>query len=123
MLVDTGATATCAAIDVMEKELGLRQTGVMRTRGAGGVHENPLYFARFILKITDKKGHTTSITREAPVMGIPELEGAGTGIRDGNGDPVKLIGLLGRDFLSTVKLIYDGPNATVNIKVDLEKLG
>lgn len=124
MLVDTGATRTAIASGVAEKSLGLRTTGVAKTYGAGGLHENPVYFAHFELGITDSKtGAKTTIQRESEVMGIPDLDKPIDGVTETRGGkPVRLIGLLGRDFLQAATLIYNGHEGWIEIKMNLDMI-
>ncbi len=122
MLVDTGATRTSIAKEVAEKQLGLRPTSVARTYGAGGLHENPCYLARFQLEIMDgSRGHATGIARESVVMGIPELGNHPTAA-EFHGKPIRLIGLLGRDFLRHATLTYDGDAGRIEMRLHLHSI-
>lgn len=122
MLVDTGATATSIALDVAQ-ELGLQQTRIGKTYGAGGLHQNPVFSGQLIMEIRDG-GNSTRLTMVREVMGIPHLNEPyrEIGVLDGTGRPVRLIGLLGRDFLRHVTMTYRGSSAEVEFVLDFGSL-
>lgn len=121
-LVDTGASSTCIGLSTA-RALRLKQTGVGQTRGAGGLHQNPRFFARIQigpLAFHDGNG-TTGLMLQTEVTAIPGLEDdleSLQAIAPGvPADEVKLIALLGRDFLQHCRMVYDGANGAVNITI------
>ena len=123
MLIDTGATATCISEEAA-RDLGLHPVGLQMGFGAGGEHQNPVFHALLILGICDPKKGTTVLGAEQRVQAIPKLEESfrRMDVRDGNGNPVRLIGLLGRDFLRHTKFTYDG-HGNFEVIVRLDTLG
>jgi hypothetical protein len=107
MLIDTGATTTCIALDAAE-ELGLHQVAVSVTYGAGGQHQNKVFHAELRLGIRDGN-QDIWVVSEQQTSGIPQLDQhfKAKDVRIG-GQPARLIGLLGRDFLRHTRLVYDG---------------
>jgi hypothetical protein len=123
MLVDTGASRTAIATHAAQS-LGLRPIGVLKLRGAHGEQDSPVFYAHFSLAIADPGGTRLAIEMEQRVCGVPDLERAydQVGAQAGDGSPVRLIGLLGRDFLQYTKMTYDGPQARVTIEVDTKAI-
>ena len=123
MLIDTGATRTAIAKDVAESDLGLRPTSVAQTYGAGGLHKNPCYLARFMLQVKNASGDAVQVVREFEVLGIPDL-GANQKIVGGEplAQPRSIIGLLGRDFLRHTTLSYRGESGVVEVRLHLDTM-
>ena len=123
MLVDTGASRTAIATHAAQS-LGLHPIGVLKLRGAHGEQDSPLFYARFSLAIADPNGARLAIQMEQRVCGVPDLERAyeKVGAQAADGSPVRLIGLLGRDFLQYARMTYDGPQARVTIEVDTKAI-
>lgn len=122
MLIDTGASATCMSMDVAA-ELGLKPVGLVNGYGASGSHKNQVYHALLKIRIVDQsrpdKGHL-EIASEQRVQGIPELHRSMDSLKPTtNGKPIRLVGLLGRDFLRHTRFHYDGDgNFEVIIKTE-----
>jgi hypothetical protein len=118
MLVDTGATRTCIALDVAERDLSLQPTSIAHTYGAGGLHESKIFFVEFRLQIIDGKRHS-QISNVMQAAGIPEMDASAAklGLADGDGHPLRLIGLLGRDFLGHVTMTYRGVSGRVEFQI------
>lgn len=124
MLVDTGAQNTCIASRSAD-DLGLRPIDVIVNHGAHGPQESPVFRAHFHLAITDEKAGTSlRVSREMLVAGIPGLQEtfARLGVKDALGNPVKVIGLIGRDFLRHARMVYDGPTGHLELELDLGSL-
>jgi hypothetical protein len=122
MLVDTGADSTCIAKDVA-LELGLQAVDVRKGLGAGGEHENTIYAAKLTIQIDKEKGRRSSAWVTIGAAGIPRLreqfEARDVTI---NGEPLRLIGLLGRDLLSFARITYQGTRGIVDYSFDFEPL-
>jgi len=76
--------------------------------------------------MTIRLAHETSVTEihwEAEVEEIPNLEESvePLGLMH-SGQPVKLVGLLGRDILRHARFLYDGIDGRIEIKFDLDSL-
>ncbi|MFN7975089.1 MAG: aspartyl protease family protein [Acidobacteriota bacterium] len=127
LLIDTGATRTCISLEAAA-ELHLNARRVIRTHGAGGLTENAMFWARLQIDIENARRDVTTAELDQEVAGIPGLE-ANYDRRDvkfskGHGvEPttkVRLIGLLGRDFLRHATLIYEGSQGHVRLSLDRE---
>lgn len=123
LLIDTGAASTCIAQDVADS-LCLRPARVAKTYGAGGLHELPEYRARMKVWLkTVQPGQPKAVGFEAFVIAIPELNDS---IERHNlkleGVPVRLVGLLGRDFLRNGTLTYDGGTGRCVFVMDHTKM-
>ncbi|GAB5547847.1 MAG: hypothetical protein SangKO_076070 [Sandaracinaceae bacterium] len=119
LLVDTGASSTCIAEDAAQ-QLGLKPVDVGKTYGAGGLHENNIYQVFIAMHIVDAKHQKTStISNETRAMGIPKLNNL-QGVLHGNGQPVRLIGLLGRDVLKHATFVYRGSKGSIAIEFDMD---
>ncbi len=105
LLVDTGAQATCVE-DKIPKALDLIPMRFTQVMGVSGRSEDyPVYRMSIIFGM--KEDGTTSIHQavfEADVVGTPSPP-----------TPLTHIGLLGRDFLKYVRLVYDGPKGEFEI--------
>lgn len=123
MLVDTGATFTSIALEVAQA-LGLQQTRIGDTYGAGGQHKNPVFSGLLHLMISDPAGNSTTLTAVREVMGIPKLNEPyeAMGAQDQHGAKAHLIGLLGRDFLSHVTMTYRGSMGEVEFVLNMQSL-
>lgn len=122
LLVDTGATKTCMS-EGAAATLGLRPIRTTKTYGAGGLHDLNVYEALLVISIIDSLGNQSQIAIEQPVAGIPEMEKtfSEAGVNR-NGQPLSLIGLLGRDFLHLCTLTYRGRTGRIEMVVDLDAL-
>lgn len=110
LLVDTGAMNTCIALDAAA-ELRVRPLRIATTYGAGGKHENSIYRARLVVTIVNPRAKAaTSIVFERDAMAVPDLSlpFQQMGLKDNTGNPVRLIGLIGRDLLSRTEFRYVG---------------
>ena len=106
------------------RRLGLQPISIAKTYGAGGLHDLNIYQALLTIGITDEKtGLVSQIMVEQPVGGISELgktyEQAGVKV---NGQELRLVGLLGRDFLHYATMTYRGRTGQIEIVVDLEAM-
>lgn len=123
LYLDTGATRTCIAQEAASA-LGLKPTRVGQGFGASGAHTQPIYRARLSIGITDGKSKKrTMIEYPTEAAGIPELGRSGQhlGITAG-GQPVQLIGLLGRDLLKHTVVTYNGLEGWFEVDFDLSSM-
>lgn len=95
-LVDTGATQSCIDVQVAES-LGLPVVDFVMIAGAAGASRHPLYAAKVAI----------------PALEISEF-GAFAGVDLGAGEQPHRV-LLGRTFLQSTVMIYDGVRAQVTI--------
>jgi hypothetical protein len=109
MLIDTGATNTCMALDVAE-ELNLSPVGIKPSYGVGGLHHNKLFEAYLTITVADSFGQRTTVESFRQVAGVPDLNKVfnALGVQTAEADdfPKRLIGLLGREFLRHATLVY-----------------
>lgn len=105
LLVDTGAQATCVEGKIPQA-LGLVPMRFVQMMGVSGKPEDyPVYRMSIILGM--REDHTGASSRalfSADVVGTPSPP-----------MPLNHIGLLGRDFLKYVRLLYDGPKGEFEI--------
>jgi hypothetical protein len=118
LLIDTGAQRTCISL-AAARTLGLKAISKVKGFGAGGEHVNDLVFARLQISIKDHRGIMTQIWWDMPCQAIPEMEKHLDGV-ELNGEPVVLVGLLGRDLLRLATVMYSGRNGTLEVIFDPE---
>jgi hypothetical protein len=123
MLVDTGARGNCMALDVATGDLGLTPVAILDTYGVHGKQKTLVFEAQLILSIKDTFGNTTTIQSVQRVLGVKDMESlfAAMGVQVGK-QPIRLIGLLGRDFLRHATLIYKGPSGAFEVIMDLSSM-
>jgi hypothetical protein len=98
--------------------LGLLPIGTMKTFGVHGEQENERFYARFSAHfaqdVSMSKGASIVIERE--FIGVPGMETvlshAGIVV---DGEPLVIVGLLGRDFLRHTTLTYRGADGRVTL--------
>ena len=119
LLVDTGASETCMALDVAH-DLGLTPVRIMKTYGAGGLHENQVFEAQLGMENKDSFGNVVQIEAIRQVAGIPELGRYLDGFKLTTSDdhPKRVVGLLGREFLQHATLVYRGNRGIVELILD-----
>lgn len=123
LLVDTGATGTCIALHAAE-QLGLKPHATTPNHGAHGEHESQIFLVHFSLAIRDGNGPLLAIEREMSVPAIPDMQLAYAKLQvQMNGQPLNVIGVLGRDFLRHARMTYDGPRGIVEIEMNLAGMG
>ena len=104
VLIDTGATRSCADTAVMSK-LGVYPVGQVDLGTAGGKTTASLYPARLLIGV-GVMPQPLSIDFSS-VVGV-DLSGQSVGGQT-------LIGLIGRDILSRSILVYNGPTASFSL--------
>jgi hypothetical protein len=123
MLVDTGARGNCMALNVATNDLGLTPVGFQETYGAHGKQKNLVFEAQLTLSIRDSFGSQTTLQSVQRVIGVPELDKLflTAGVSLGN-QPLRLIGLIGREFLRHATLIYKGGSASFEVAIDMASI-
>lgn len=116
MLVDTGASTTCISLGVAH-QLGLMQVGTQRVRGVSGIHENAMFAGELVVAVTDG-AITAQIEILIGVTAVPELDQHVAFLNPS----IRIIGLLGRDILRHMRMIYDGPAGRLEFVVDWPSL-
>ena len=123
ILIDTGATSTCISQDAAAR-LGLKPLRIIEGLGAGGRHQNPVYFVRLEIGFGDAKtGLGRSFSWEQEAQGIPNLEDFSKqhGVTIG-GRRLDFVALMGRDILAHADFRYHGPTGTISIHFDMKSL-
>jgi len=120
MLVDTGASATCIALDAAQ-ELRLSPLRYAKSYGAGGLHELPVFGVLLTITFSDPMGGQHGVNGEVEAKGIPEL---GEYFRrlpmESKGSfPMRMIGLIGRDLLRHATFVYKGSIGQFDFKLDM----
>jgi hypothetical protein len=121
LLLDTGATRTCIALQAAQ-QLGLQARRMQEGFGANGKYVNQVFLARLEIRIMDpntKVVHPFSWEQE--VEGIPELHNLAAPLRL-NGQTLPVSGLLGRDILKHAKIRYDGPAGKLHFQFDVASI-
>ncbi len=121
LLLDTGATRTCIALQTA-KTLGLQPTRIQEGYGAAGKHSNLVFLARLEIKIVDPKtNQIQGFAWEQEVEGIPELHNFAAPLT-WQGQTMTVSGLLGRDILRHARIHYDGPAGRMRFEFDVASI-
>ena len=103
LLIDTGAQIT-SVHDEVAAQLGLPPIRMAPMVGVSGKPEDyPVYRMVVLIAVADATGKGI-IGLETDVVGVPASAGH-----------AEMKGLLGRDFLRHLRLVYDGPTATFEL--------
>ena len=119
MAIDTGSNRTWIARSVVE-ELGLRPFREETAHGSNGVHTTPIYLAELVVPFAGDGERDASIASVLAVAAVPGLSEV-MPLREGDRD-VRVVGLLGRDFLRHVVFTYDGPSGSFRLQLDQRDL-
>lgn len=123
LMIDTGATATCIS-DQAARELELKPLRVATTYGAHGAQQAHVYLARLQIVIGHAQTRaTTLIEYECEAQEVKDLErfSDAAGLSRGQ-QPVRYIGLLGRDMLRHARFEYDGIAGEIRVHFELGTL-
>ena len=103
LLIDTGAQVTSVHDDVA-RGLGLPPIRLAPVVGVSGKSEDyPVYRLKVLIAVEDAFSKAM-IGIESDIIGMPA-----------SSHHADMRGVLGRDFLRHVRLVYDGPNATFEL--------
>jgi hypothetical protein len=106
LMVDTGAQSTVVE-NVIAEALGLIPIRYVRIMGVSGKPEDcPLYRMSITIGMEEDGSAGTVL----PAQFVANVAGVGSPPK-----PLTHVGLLGRDFLSHVRLLYDGPKGEFEI--------
>jgi hypothetical protein len=119
LLIDTGAHQTCLALDVAE-ELQLNPVRIAKGYGAGGLHESKVFEVFLEMENHDSFGNVVVVQSHRQAAGIPELGRYldPAKVKTPDDHPIRLIGLLGREFLLHATLVYRGSRGIVELVLD-----
>jgi hypothetical protein len=123
MLVDTGASATCIALDAAQ-ELGLSPLRYEKSFGAGGLHELPVFGVLLTITFANPMGGEYGANGDIQAKGIPELGEYFRRIPIHSKDsfPLRMIGLIGQDLLRHATFVYKGSLGQFDFKLDVHSL-
>jgi hypothetical protein len=130
MLFDTGARRTAISLSAAQ-QLGLKPIRMVHTFGAHGKQLSEVYFARWILQITDDGRRVgdevvhrvLEIANDIECIAVPSLQETFAALgKNSDGTPVRVIGIIGRDFMRIARFHYDGPQGVLRLEVDLAKM-
>jgi hypothetical protein len=96
-------------------ELGLRPFGEDSAHGSNGAHLTSIYLAELVVPFAGDGKWDTSIASVLAVAAVPGLSEV-MPLADGDG-PIRVVGLLGRDFLRHVTFTYDGPAGKFQLRI------
>jgi hypothetical protein len=117
LIVDTAANRTSIALDAAQ-ELALMAVGTMPLIGAGGATEAPTYEALLAIQFARADGQPETVGRRLVCGAMPQFARA----LDGNYAPgdsvVRVVGVLGREFLRFCRLTFDGVHGSFELVVD-----
>ena len=121
LLFDTGASRTCISRRAAA-ELGLTPLRLQESYGAGGKHESAVFRARLVLAL-QAGNEVFDLNYETEAQEIPDLEESiepfGLVHR---GSDVRLVGLLGRDLMQHMRVVYDGTTGLFEMRFDLASI-
>lgn len=118
-LIDTGASFT--GIDAgVARELNLRPVGRTEAFGIGGAGMFEMVGANMLLYVGDAVGSRVAIGLFKDFVCAPGLREShdAYNLTAPDGSPLRIIGLLGRDFLRFATLTYDGLSGHWDMKID-----
>ncbi|HNX49215.1 MAG TPA: aspartyl protease family protein [Thermoanaerobaculaceae bacterium] len=123
MMLDTGAGDTCISTAVAQ-ELGLQPIRTQRIFGVGGQKDHPVFLPEIIIELKQVDGHGFTMNRSQPAAGVDELEKLlePISLARSDGWPTRLMGLLGRDFLRHMIMVYSGDAAEFRLFAQLGTL-
>lgn len=118
-LIDTGASETSIDGGVV-KELNLTLVARTRAAGLGGVGIFDKYCAQMLLYVGDIHGNNVAIGLWKDLICAPRLRELhdAYGLKASDGSPLRIIGLLGRDFLQFTTLTYRGLVGSWDMEID-----
>lgn len=123
LLLDTGASETCISVEAAG-ELGLPQIDSRSISGVSGIKEHPVFLVEIRVDLHYPSGGVFTMNRAQPATGVIDLEASlrSIGLTTHDQWPARLVGLLGRDFLRHIVLIYDGNSARVRLVLNRKSL-
>ena len=123
MLIDTGASATCIALDVAQ-ELGLAPLRQEKSYGAGGLVEHPVFGLQLTINFIDPVGRQVAVGGDIQAKGIPDLGDYFRHVPMDTPDPFpkRMVGLIGRDLLRHATFVYKGSVGQFDFRLDLGSL-
>ncbi|HEV7893319.1 MAG TPA: SEC-C metal-binding domain-containing protein [Pyrinomonadaceae bacterium] len=119
ILIDTGAAETAIDEDVA-RELNLTPIARIEAHGVGGTDSFVKVNAQIILQVGDVNGVPLKLGLYRDVLCAPKLRRNHDtyGLIAPDGSPMRIIGLLGRDFLQFAKLTYNGLQGSWDMEID-----
>lgn len=118
-LIDTGASFT--GIDAgVARELNLRPVRRTEAFGIGGSGVFEMVSANMLLYVGDVRGDRVAIGLFKDFVCAPDLREThdAYNLTTPDGSPLRIIGLLGRDFLQFATLTYNGLSGHWDMKID-----
>lgn len=119
MLIDTGAGEIAIDGDGA-RELGLRPVGHQNVHGIGGQSAHQVFKALLLLYVGDVRGRNVAIGIAREFIGFPDVRRThdAYGLKTPDGTSLRIIGVLGRNFLQFTKLSYDGLHGNWRMEID-----
>jgi hypothetical protein len=119
MLIDTGAGEIAIDGDVA-RELGLKPIRSQNVHGIGGQSAHEVFKALLLLYVGDVRGTNVAIGIARDFICFPDVRKAhdAYGLKTPEGAALRIIGVLGRNFLQFTKLTYNGPQGSWRMEID-----
>ena len=111
ILIDTGAFGAMIDVDVADR-LGLPIRGTKEIHGIHGYGAVSCYQAKLLLPAKDPTGEDCEFTTIIECIGVPSLT------EKNREHGVNVIGILGRQFLQSVRLEIDGVTGQLKLLVN-----
>lgn len=119
MLIDTGAGDVAIDGDVA-KELGLSPAGEQKVHGIGGESSHEVFSALLLLYVGNVHGANVAIGMPRDFVCFPKLRENhdAYNLKTPEGEPLRIIGVLGRTFLQFTSLTYNGLQGSWDMQID-----
>lgn len=119
LVVDTGFAGIAIDGDVTQ-ELNLVPIGKAKVQGVEGDNFQNTFMALLLLMIGNVNGENLAIGVPVEAACLPKIRASYDTYKltTSEGTPLRVIGVLGRDFLQFTKLTYDGLNGKWDMEID-----
>ena len=119
MVIDTSFVGTGIDAEVAQ-ELNLEFVRETKLQSVAGPLSQPTYLALLLIMLGNVDEENLAIGGKTEAISLPGLRvGYDTyGLTSPEGEQVRIIGVLGRDFLQFTRFTYDGLNGTWEMEID-----
>lgn len=119
MVVDTGFLGIGIDSDVAH-DLDLQLVGETMLQGLEEHSTQPIYLALLLMPLGIVQGEDLAVGGEVKALCLPRIRDGydARGLTSPGGEQLRVIGVLGREFLQFTKFTYDGLNGSWNLEID-----